>query len=185
MKIHPTAIIHENVELGEGCVVEAYVVLGSEAEHKAYFGKPKKRVVIGKNCVIREYVTVNSGTERDTVIGDNCTLLRGSHVAHDCIVGNDVTLSCNSILGGHSEVMDHANLGLGSVVRQRLVVGTGVMLGMNAVATRNLKPWCVYMGVPAKLFKQNIVGLTRAKISEHEAHRHILEYKERCKKNQV
>lgn len=184
MKIHPTAIIHENVELGEGCTVEAYVVLGSEAEHKSYFGKPKKKVIIGKNCIIREYASVHAGTERDTVIGDGCLLLHHSHVAHDCILGKDVTLSGKATLGGFCEVMDHANLGLGAVVKQRLIIGPGVMLGMNAVATKNLEPWCVYMGVPAKLFKQNFVGLTRAKISESEMFRHIVEYKERCK-NQV
>lgn len=167
-RIHPTAIIYPNVTLGKNCVVEAYAVIGSPAEHRDYFHKEPGPVVIGDNCVIREYVTINGGTSGTTIVGNNCTLLRGSHVGHDAELGDFVTLSCNALVGGHAKVFSYANLGLGAVVRQRLGVGPGVMLGMNAVATKHLEPWCTYAGVPAKLLGQNVVGLERSKLFDDE-----------------
>jgi UDP-N-acetylglucosamine acyltransferase len=180
-RIHPTAIIHDNVSLGEGCIVEAYAVLGSPAEHRGFFGKPPGKVIIGKNCVIREYVTVNAGTTGDTVVGDNCWLLRGSHVGHDAVVGANVTLSCNSVVGGHAVIMDWANLGIGAAVRQRLVVGAGVMLGMNAVATKHLEPFCVYAGIPAVIIKQNNLAIERSALSSDEIAELMLAFKALCR----
>lgn len=181
MKIHPTAIIHDNVTLGENVTVEAYAVLGSHAEHKDWWDKPRERVFIGDNTVIREHVTVNAGTTGPTVVGKNCILLRGSHVGHDAHLGDHVTLSCNALVGGHAKVMDFANLGLGAVVKQHLVVGPGVMLGMNATATRNLEPWCIYVGTPATIKGQNVIGLTRCKLYDDEIAQLTLAYRALCK----
>jgi UDP-N-acetylglucosamine acyltransferase len=182
--IHPTAIIHANVEIGEGTIVEAYAVIGSPAEHRDYMREAPGRVVIGKNCIIREYVTINAGTVGPTVVGDDCTLLRGSHVGHDAVLGNKVTLSCNALVGGHSYVMDFSNIGLGAVIRQKLVVGPGVMLGMNACATKNLEPWGTYAGVPAKLMGQNTVGIERSKLSDDDLQILALAFYA-CTKNQA
>jgi UDP-N-acetylglucosamine acyltransferase len=165
-RIHPTAIIYPNVTLGKNVTIEAYAVIGSPAEHRDYFFDTSGKVIIGDNCIIREYVTVNAGTHGPTVVGDNCTLLRGSHVGHDAILEDNVTLSCNAMIGGHARIMKYANIGLGATVKQRLVVGPGVMLGMNAAATMNLLPFVTYVGVPAKPLKQNNLVIERFSLDD-------------------
>ncbi len=179
--IHPTAIIHDHVTLGKNVRVEAYAVIGSPPEHRDHLQDPGLPVHIGDNCVIREYVTINSGTIRPTVVGSNCILLRGSHVGHDAELRDNVTLSCNALIGGHAVIMDHANIGLGAVVRQHLIVGAGVMLGMNACATKNLESFTTYAGVPAKIIGQNVIGLQRCGLYDDEVARLHLEYLSLCK----
>ena len=174
-KIHPTAIIGKDVVLGKGneigayCIItgnttignnnvfESFCVIGSEPEHKAYFGKPNKGVLIGNNNVIREYVTINAGCERTTQLMDNCIMLRGSHLGHDVVVENKVTISCNVLVGGHSMIGLGANLGLGAILHQFSEIGCFSMIGMGSVVTKKSKIQCfgTYAGNPAKYIKEN------------------------------
>ena len=180
-KVHPTAIIHDNVTIGPLAVIEAYSVIGSEAEHKSYFDKARMPVHISRGVRIREYVTVNAGTVRPTIVEKYAILLRGCHVGHDAIIGVNAILSCNVLVGGHSIIGDWANLGLGSIVKQKLAIGAGVMLGMGSVATKHLEPWKVYVGSPAKYMKLNITGKERAKRQMHHMQEDIKVWEEQCK----
>lgn len=180
-KIHPTAIIGDNVQLGVGNTIGAYVVIdgnttignnnhfypyssiGSEPEHKSFFGKENKGLVIGNNNVIREYVTINAGCYRQTQLGNGIWMLKGSHVGHDSIMGDGVMISCNVLIAGHCYIGREANLGLGVILHQFSVIGGGAMLGMGCVVTKKSKimPLRTYVGNPAKLLKENAVLINR------------------------
>jgi UDP-N-acetylglucosamine acyltransferase len=173
--IHPTAIIGNNVRLGKGNKIGAYVVIqgktwigdnnvfepfcsiGNEPEHKDFFGKKNKGTFIGNNNVFREYVTINAGCFKATQLGDNITMLRGSHVGHDSEINNDCTISCNVLIGGHSLLGIGVNMGLGSICHQYSKIGSYAMIGMGSIVTKkvNVKCFGTYVGNPAKYLKLN------------------------------
>lgn len=156
--IHPTAIVGPNVTMGENAYIGPYCIIGMPAEHRNWWGKGKPGpVIIGSNARLTKQVTVDAGTNGITEIGDNCWLLKNSHVGHDAKVENDCTLSCNSVVGGHSKIFQHSNLGLGSVVHQWCAVPSYTMLGMNSTWTKKtpLITGSVYVGSPARRVKEN------------------------------
>lgn len=158
--IHPTAIIYPNVYIGEDVYIGAYCVLGGPPEHKAFFDDPGQGVKIGSNTRIFEFTTVHSGTERKTQVGNNCILMQHSHVAHDCILENNVSL-CNAKLGGHAHIMKNAVLGLGAAVHQWQIVGSYCMVGMNSTITKQTMciPGSKLVGSPAKVIGKNHMAL--------------------------
>lgn len=183
--IHPTAIIEDGVEIGEGnyigpyCIIyagveigdnnrfESNVIVGSNAEHRDYFKKGSNfSVKIGNNNIFREFTTINAGIFRDTQIMDNITMLRGSHVGHDVIVEDKVTLSCNVLIGGESHIMEGVNMGLGSICHQYSVLGSYSMIGMNSTITKQsvIKPGEIHVGNPCRFLKLNKIGLERNNI---------------------
>ena len=185
--IHQTAIIDPSVSLGIGNYIGPYTVIGPDvrigdrnriegqcsigqpAEHVHYFtGHWAKGVVIGSDNVIREFTTINSGTEIVTQMGNYCIMLRGSHLSHDSVIEDKVTLSCNVLLGGHSYVMEGANLGLGAITHQRSIIGAYTLVGMGAVVTKKVqvKPGSIYVGNPARWLKMNDVGLKRNGVTD-------------------
>ena len=88
-------VMENKVSIGENTVICSFAVIGGAPQNIKYRGSGAE-VIIGKRNIIREHVTVNIGTERDamkTVIGDDCFVMTASHVAHDCIIGNKVTLT--------------------------------------------------------------------------------------------
>lgn len=149
--------------IGAGTVVYPFASLGTPPQSMRYRGGPT-RLVIGRDCQIREAVTVNTGTEDDrgvTEIGDRCFLMAGSHVAHDCVVGDDVTFANNAVLGGHVSVGSNTFLGGQAAVRQFVRIGEGAMIvGMSGVRA-DIIPWGLAQGPLASLVGINVVGLRR------------------------
>lgn len=149
--------------IGEEAVVYPFASLGTPPQSVKYRGGPT-RLVIGQKCEIREAVTVNTGTEDDrgiTEIGERCFLMAGSHVAHDCKVGNDVTFANNAVLGGHVSVGNNTFLGGQAAVRQFVRIGEGAMIvGMSGVRA-DIIPWGMAQGPLASLVGINVVGLRR------------------------
>lgn len=170
--IGPFCYIKANTVLGNNNRIEGYCSLGTPAEHKDHFFDDFGKTVIGDNNIIREFVTINSGTSRKTIIGNNNIFLRGTYIGHDCIIENKVTLSCNSLLGGHSYIMEGVNFGLGAICHQYSVIGAYSMLGMGTVVTKKSKILCgkIYVGSPARLLKNNVVGLSRNNITDNHLH---------------
>jgi len=153
-----------HTSIGAGTVIYPFASLGTPPQSVRYRGGPT-RLVIGRSCDIREAVTLNIGTEDDrgvTEIGDRCFLMAGSHVGHDCKVGDDVTFANNAVLGGHVVVGDRAFLGGQSAVRQFVRIGEGAMIvGMSGVRA-DIIPWGMAQGPLANLVGINAVGLRRA-----------------------
>jgi len=163
----PFTIVYDNVEIGDNNVFTSHVSIGSPPEHK--FSSENHGVVIGSNNIFREFITINAGTEHETRIGSFGYFMRGTHFGHDCQVHDHVTLACNSIIGGHTIIMDYANLGLGAITHQQILIPQGCMLGAGSFAPKNLyEPWTIYMGTPAKKYKDNIIGKQRANLTHEQ-----------------
>lgn len=179
-EIHPSAQIAPSVELGEGNYIGQFavltgdtkignnnwfgphVVIGTPAEHKSRNPRDLSgRVEIGSQNVIREHSTIQAGMEKLTLVADGVWVQDMTHIGHDCTIQDEVTLACGVILGGHTVVMAHANLGLSSVVHQRTVIGQGAMVGMGAVVHRHVPPFATVIGNPARVTSVNEVGLAR------------------------
>lgn len=177
--IGPYAVIVGPATIGAGNWIGPHTTIGTPAAHTAAphpaawdegpSGDPTADghgVVIGDGNRIREYCSVHQGTARPTTVGSGCYLLRGSHVAHDCVVGDRVTLGSNAVLGGHVAVWSWATLGLGAVVHQRVRIGPGAMVGMGAAVRDEVAAFAVSAGVPARVTGTNTVGLTRMGAAE-------------------
>ncbi|GLZ40632.1 UDP-N-acetylglucosamine acyltransferase [Actinokineospora sp. NBRC 105648] len=185
-RIHPTAIIGPGVELGEGNVIGPFSVLVGPArigdgnwfgprvdigQPADYRGGPHPvgwdgeteggGVVIGDRNTLRESVSITQGMFATTVLGDDCYLMGRSWIAHDCVVGNAVTITSGVQVAGHCSVWDGANLGLGTVVHQRTNIGPCAMVGMGAVVTREVGAFAKVVGNPARSIGFNTVGLSR------------------------
>lgn len=199
--IHPTAIVDPDAKIGEGCFIGPYTIISAEvviydrveigpfcaigntAEKHGFFGLPGEKVLIGSDTIIRSHVTIDCGTFRETTISKRCTILRGAHVGHDVILEDDVTLSCNVLVGGESRIMRGGNLGLGAVTHQKTLFGPYSILGMNSCVTKKtpIAPFSKYAGVPARAIGANHLAIDRAKLTARdveELHYRYLHLKE-------
>jgi UDP-N-acetylglucosamine acyltransferase len=149
--IHPTAVIYDGVVIEENVYVGAYCIIGSPAEWKGKEDNTGK-VIIKKGSRLTGLVTVDSGTHQNTIIGENCYLMKHSHVGHDAIVQDGVTISCGAKIGGHSIIHQNTNIGLNAVIHQKVVVPEGCMIGASAFVGKKseLQPFHKYAGVPVK-----------------------------------
>jgi UDP-N-acetylglucosamine acyltransferase len=162
-----------HTRLSSGSVVYPFASLGTPPQSVKYKGGPT-RLVIGPKCEIREHVTMNIGTEEAggvTEIGARCFFMVGSHVAHDCRVGNDVTFANNATLGGHVTVGDNVFFGGLCAVHQFVRIGEGAMIaGMTGVAG-DLIPFGYARGSYASLVGMNVVGMKRRGYSREDMRR--------------
>src|SRR5580692_4986157 len=158
--------------IGEGTVVYPFTSLGTPPQSVHYRGGATK-LVIGANCQLRESVTMNTGTEDGggiTSVGDRCFLMAGSHVGHDCHVGNNVMLANNTVLGGHVSVGDFTFLGGHVAIHQYVRIGEGVMMAGMSAARDDIIPFGFALGQTGALVGLNVVGLTRRGTSRAELH---------------
>jgi UDP-N-acetylglucosamine acyltransferase len=189
--IGPYCVIGPHVTIGEGTRLVAHVhvtghttigphtmiypfaSLGTPPQSVKYRGGPTQ-LQIGTGCDIRENVTMNLGTEGGggvTRVGDRCFFMVGSHVGHDCAVGNDVTLANNAVLGGHVSVGDHAFFGGNCAVHQFVRIGEGAMIAGLSGARGDVIPFGFAVGQLADLAGLNVVGLRRRGVSRLDLHR--------------
>jgi UDP-N-acetylglucosamine acyltransferase len=188
--IGPYCIVDRHAVIGEKCQLKAhvhvtghttigartriapFVSLGGPPQSVKYKGGPT-RLVIGADCDIRENVTMNIGTEDDrglTDVGDRCFLMAGTHIAHDCHVGNDVIFANSVLLGGHASVGDRVVFGGGAAVRQFVRIGEGAMIvGLSGVRA-DVIPYALAHGPLADLIGLNVVGLRRSGAKRTDMH---------------
>jgi UDP-N-acetylglucosamine acyltransferase len=170
-------ISHVNVTgvttIGDETVVYPFSSLGTPPQSVRYRGGPTK-LVIGPRCELREGVTMNTGTEDGggvTSVGERCSFMVGSHVGHDCHVGNNVTLANNTVLGGHVEVGDFTFLGGHVAIHQFVRIGEGVMMAGMSAARDDIIPFGFALGQTGALVGLNVVGLRRRGATRAELHR--------------
>lgn len=156
-KIHPTAVIGENVEIHANVYIGAYSVIGMPAEHKGYWGKPTGKVVIMEGCVISNHVTIDAGTEQPTIIKDSTWMLKGSHAGHDVLIEEDCVISCGAMIGGHAIIRRGTNIGMNAVVHQWVEIPEDCMIAMGAGIHKNtpVEPNSKYIGNPARIIARN------------------------------
>ena len=153
--IHPTAIIGDNVVLGDNNYIGAYCIIGDPAEHKKFWNEPKGKVIIGDNNIITGLVTIDAGTEFDTFIKNNCFIMKHAHIGHDCTIMDNVTISCGAKIGGHSVIKPNSNIGLNAVLHQFSVIQEGCMIGASAFFKGISQEFTKYAGVPARKLGEN------------------------------
>lgn len=171
-KIHAHVVIGGRTTIGAGSEIFPFASVGLPPQDKKYHGE-ESRLEIGRNCTIREHVTINPGTEGGgmlTKIGDDCLILVGAHVAHDCHVGNNVILVNHATLGGHCRIDDYAILGGLSAVHQFVRIGESGFVGGMSGVENDVIPFGSAIGNRAELGGLNIVGLTRRGFSREAIH---------------
>ncbi len=155
-------VVEGLTEIGEHTVVHPFAVLGGPPQHLAHKGEPT-RLVIGERNIIREHVTMHTGTAVGrgvTTVGSDGLFMVGSHVAHDCIVGDHVVFANNATLGGHVQVGDYVFMGGLSAVHQWSRIGRHAFIGGLAPVTKDVIPFAL-VGNDAHLEGMNLVGLKR------------------------
>ncbi len=179
--VGPYSVIGDEVRIGAGTRIDGHVVingptvigrnnriaqfnsLGDDPQDKKFSGEVT-RLEIGDGNVIREFCTFNRGTEGGggiTRIGDDNWIMAYVHIAHDCIVGNQVTLANGSTLAGHVHLDDQVTLGAFTVVHQFCGIGTHAFSAMGTVVFKDVPPYLMIAGAPAKPRGLNGEGLRR------------------------
>jgi len=176
--IGPDVVIGEDTELqhhvtvmgptriGRGNFFFAYTSIGQKTQDLKYAGEPTY-LEIGDNNTFREFCTVNRGTlpGTKTIIGSGGNFLAYSHIAHDCVVGDNVIFSNNGTLAGHVQVGDHAVIGGLTAIHQFCRVGRHAITGGCSKIVQDVPPFFIADGNPAEVRGVNQVGLERAGFS--------------------
>lgn len=173
-------VLTGRTEIGAGTAIHPFAVIGGEPQDLSYKGE-ETGVTIGENCLIREYANVHRGTARGrqhTVVGPNCFLMVGAHVAHDCVVGRNVILVNQATLGGHATVGDFAVIGGLSAVQQRIRVGAYAFIGGVTGVTLDIIPYATALGERAELAGLNLIGLKRRGVDRATIHAMRAAYRE-------
>lgn len=154
--IDPSAIIFPGVEIGKGVTIGPLCIIGAPPEWKGHEAAIT-RVVIADGATLTGLVTVDAGTKEPTYIGEGAYLMKHSHVGHDAVICDGVTISCGAKIGGHCIIGRGTNIGLNAVIHQKVVVPEGCMIGASAFVgkTSVMKPFRKYAGVPIKDIGEN------------------------------
>lgn len=188
VKIGPYSIIGPNVKIGKNTIIHSHViidghtiigeenkiysfsVIGANPQHLKFSGEITK-LFIGDNNTIREHVTMHPGTQvgaKKTVVGNNGFFMVGSHVAHDCVVGDSVVFVNNAVIGGHVEIADHVYLGGQSAVHQFCRIGKHAIIGAGTTIDGDVIPFSSVIGSRGYLSGLNLVGLKRRSFKKDE-----------------
>jgi len=180
VEIGPHTIIESNVEIGKGCEIASSVLIASGSKlaegvrvhHGAVIGTVPQDLKfggeitvaeVGANTVVREYATINRGTAASgrTSVGSNCLLMAYSHVAHDCVIGNNVIMSNAVNMAGHVHIQDFAIISGIVAIHQFVNIGEHCMIGGLFRVPKDVPPYILAGGHPLKYEGLNLVGLKR------------------------
>ena len=172
VRLGPHVVIGGHTEIGRGTVVHAQAVLGGDAQIRND-SAPEAKLIIGCNNVIREGVTISMGSSRGTGItrlGNRNYLMAYSHLGHDCLIGDDVTLSNGVQLGGHVEVGNGVIMGGLAAAQQFSRIGQYAFVsGLSGVST-DIIPYGMALGLHARLGGLNLIGLRRREVPRANIH---------------
>ncbi len=185
--IGPYAVIESPAQIGDGCVIHAHAVItghvvmgkdnvighgaliGGDPQDFAFRPEVQSGVQIGDGNKIREYATIHRGSSNgsSTVVGSHCFLMGGSHVAHNCRLGDHVILANNALLGGHIIVEDRVFLGGGAVFHQHIRIGQLAICQGGSAFSKDVPPFTLSSGLNS-VVGLNVVGLRRAGLTPAE-----------------
>ncbi len=189
VEIAPFVFIDRDVEIGDGCIIDANAticqytklgknchvfpsaVIGAIPQDLKFHGE-ETWTIIGDNCVLREFVTVHRGTfsKGKTVIGNNNLIMAYCHVAHDCILHNNIIMSNTTQLAGEVEVDDFAIIGGGTLVHQFSHIGSHVMIQGGSKINKDIPPYIIAAREPIAYSGINSVGLNRRGFTPEQIH---------------
>jgi len=186
VKVGAYSIIEEDVSIGVGTEIKAHVIIskhtdigknnrifqfaaiGEEPQDKKYKQEPT-RTIIGDNNTIREYVTINRGTiddKHETRIGNNNWIMAYVHIAHDCVIADNVIIANGTTLAGHVHLDDYVILGGFTKLHQFCHIGAHAFTAMDTGFQKDLPPYVMAQGNPAVARTINAVGLKRRGFSQ-------------------
>jgi UDP-N-acetylglucosamine acyltransferase len=159
-------VIERNTRIGQGVRIGYGSVLGADPQDLKYKGE-ETWVEIGDGTIIREYCTINRGTPATgkTTVGQRCFIMTYVHIAHDCVVGDDVILANSIQMAGHVTVDDRAIISGLVPIHQFVRVGTFAFVGGGSRVNQDVPPYTKAVGNPVHLYGLNSVGLQRAGFS--------------------
>lgn len=182
VEVGPYAVIEDNVIIGDHCRIASHAVIkrftrmgennrihshalvGGEPQDLKFHGETTW-LELGDNNNVREFSTLHRGTEGGggiTRIGSRNLIMAYAHIAHDCLLGDDIVMSNGATLGGHVTVGDFAIIGGLSAVHQFCRIGAHAFVGGMTGVPQNLPPWMLAAGSRALVHGPNMVGLRRA-----------------------
>jgi len=174
-KIMSHVHISGDTTIGTGNIIYPFASIGTDPQDLKFKGE-KNKLIIGNNNKIREYVTINPGTEHGggvTKIGNNCLLMISSHIAHDCVVADNVIIANNVPIAGHCIIENDVIIGGNSAVQQFCNIGKGAMIGGMTGVNKNVLPYTLVTGNRCTYENLNLIGLKRKNFNNST----ITEYK--------
>jgi UDP-N-acetylglucosamine acyltransferase len=162
-------VVNGWTQIGEDCLLYPFSTVGAPSQDRKYAGE-RAYTRVGNRTVLREYVSIQRATGHDelTSVGDDCLLLAYVHIAHNCVLGNGVTMSNLAQLAGHVEVADYVTIGGQTGVHQFTRIGRHAMVGGMSKLTKDVPPYFLVEGNPCRPYGLNSVGLRRAAFSAEE-----------------
>jgi UDP-N-acetylglucosamine acyltransferase len=171
-KLENNVTLMGRVSIGEHNHLFPGVVIGGHPQDVSYRGSDT-RVIIGDHNVLRESVTVNRATEKEdgvTIVGNHNFLMAGSHVAHDCRLGDHIIIANATLLGGHVRMHDHASLSGGVAVHHYATIGSYSFVAGISRVLHDVPPYMLCEGHPARPRCINVVALKRNDFSTETIH---------------
>ena len=169
VKIMPHAYL-EYCEIGAGTTIAPFASIGTAPQDLGYKNEPTK-AIIGENCIIKEYATVNRGAVGDgdcTRVGNRCLLMTSSHIAHNCVIEDEVILANLATLGGHCRVGKGAFIGGMSVFHQNVRIGEMCIISGFSASRQDIPPYCKADGRQPQIHNINAIGLKRRGFTPEE-----------------
>ena len=165
------AYIDDNVIIGDNCHIFPSAVIGAVPQDLKYKGE-ETWTIIGDNCVLREFVTVHRGTasKGKTVVGNNNLIMAYCHIAHDCILHDNIIMSNVTQLAGEVEIDDYAVIGGGTLVHQFTHIGGHVMIQGGSKINKDIPPYAIVAREPIAFCGINSVGLNRRGFTPEQIH---------------
>jgi len=174
-------VVESHVVIGQGCLLEPYVfvkrwttlgnnneisagtALGTDPLDKAFNGE-RSYLVLGDSNKIREHYTISRGTqpESETRIGNNNYIMTSGHIAHNCVLGDNIVVASCALIAGYVELEDQAFISGGVAIHQHSKIGRLAMVSGNSRVNLDLPPYFTYVGYSARPYGLNLVGLRRA-----------------------
>jgi UDP-N-acetylglucosamine acyltransferase len=176
VEIKSNTIIYSHVNIsgktiiGKGNKIYPFSSIGNHPQDLKYRNE-ETDLIIGNDNTIREHVTINPGTVGGggkTTIGNKCLFMISSHVAHDCVIGNNVIIANNVPLGGHAVIEDNVVIGGNSAVQQFTRIGKMAMIGGMTGVLHDVIPYGLSTGNRNSLQGINLIGLRRAKFKNKD-----------------
>ncbi|HZS57103.1 MAG TPA: acyl-ACP--UDP-N-acetylglucosamine O-acyltransferase [Bryobacteraceae bacterium] len=181
VRVGEFCVVESDVVIGRGCVLEPYVyikrwttlgeenevsagtVLGTDPLDKA-FARERSYLVLGDRNKIREHYTISRGTKPESVtrIGSDNYIMTSGHIAHNCVLGDNIVIASCALVAGYVEIEDQAFVSGGVVIHQFSRIGRLAMIGGNSRVNLDVPPFFLYSGFNVEPEGLNIVGLKRA-----------------------
>ena len=163
------ASIRKYARIGDNCKIASFAVIAGDPQDLHFDTSIQSYVEIGEGSTVREGATIHRATFEgaSTKIGKNALLMANSHIAHDCVIGDNFIQACYSALAGHVHVGNDVFFSGGSMIHQRCRIGEGVIVSGNSAVSMDIPPYTIAFERNL-LAGLNLIGMNRRKMLREE-----------------